>query len=112
MQVAVIHTVFEDAPTTVALIEVGDMTENEALNYAFRATQNIDGSWSRGVTFEHAGVEYDNPDFDQNVKVMAALPVSKMGYTMGHRSTMVGDQILVGTKKFVVEFSGFEQISA
>ena len=34
MQVAVIHTAFEDAPHTVAFVEVGDSTGNDALEYA------------------------------------------------------------------------------
>ena len=36
MQVAVIHTAFEDTPRTVALVEVGDRKGNEALEYAYR----------------------------------------------------------------------------
>jgi hypothetical protein len=48
MQVAVIHSAFEDAPNTVAFVEVGERTGDEALEYAYRRTNNIQGSWSRG----------------------------------------------------------------
>ena len=34
MQVAVIHSAFEDTPRTVAFVEVGERTGNEALEYA------------------------------------------------------------------------------
>ena len=43
MQVAVIHTAFEDAPNTVAFVEVGDRTGNDALEYAYRWTNNVMG---------------------------------------------------------------------
>ena len=49
MQVAVIHTAFEDKPRTVAFVEVGERTGNEALEYAYRWTNNVEGSWSMKV---------------------------------------------------------------
>ena len=49
MQVAVIHSAFEDTPRTVAFVEVGERTGNEALEYAYRWTNNVEGSWSLGV---------------------------------------------------------------
>ena len=48
MQVAVIHTAFEDSPRTVAFVDVPEGTEtNEALEYAYRWTNNVMGAWSR-----------------------------------------------------------------
>ena len=100
-QVAVIHTAFEDSPRTVAFVEVGDRTGNDALEYAYRWTQNIMDSWSLKMP----------EDGNDDVTVMGELPVSeRTGQTMGLRSTSVGDQILMGTKKYKVAFAGFEEI--
>jgi hypothetical protein len=42
---------------------------------------------------------------------MAELPVSKRtGQTMGLRSTSVGDQMLLGTKKYRVASFGFKEV--
>ena len=46
-QVAVIHTAFEDSPRTVALVDVNDdMSTEQKLEYAYRWTNNVMGSWS------------------------------------------------------------------
>jgi len=46
-QVAVIHTAFEDTPSTVAFVNVPEFpTLIETLEYAYRWTQNIMDSWS------------------------------------------------------------------
>ena len=46
-QVAVIHTAFEDKPSTVAFVEVNDAeTLTDKLEFAYRWTQNIMDSWS------------------------------------------------------------------
>jgi hypothetical protein len=101
MQVAVIHTAFEDSPRTVAFVEVGERTGNDALEYAYRWTQNIMDSWSLKMP----------EDGNDDVTVMGELPVSeRTGQTMGLRSTSMGDQILMGTKKYKVAFAGFEEI--
>lgn len=101
MQVAVIHTAFEDSPRTVAFVEVGERIGNDALEYAYRWTQNIMDSWSLKMP----------EDGNDDVTVMGELPVSeRTGQTMGLRSTSVGDQILMGTKKYKVAFAGFEEI--
>lgn len=102
MKVTVIHTAFEDSPRSVALVEVGDRTGDEALEYAYHRTQNIGGSWSRN-DFE------DNPDYSEDVTVMADLPVHD-GVTYGLRSTSMGDQMLLGTEKYKVDMVGFELI--
>ena len=100
-QVAVIHTAFEDTQRTVALVEVGERTGTDALEYAYRWTQNIMDSWSLKM-------EQDGND---DVTVMAELPVSKRtGQRMGLRSTSVGDQMLLGTKKYRVANFGFKEV--
>ena len=95
-QVAVIHTAFEDTPSTVAFVNVPEFpTLIEPLEYAYRWTQNIMDSWSLKM-----------PE-DGNDAVTVVGDISD-GY--GLRSTSVGDQILVGTEKYVVAPFGFETL--
>lgn len=108
MKVAIIHKEPERKSfhvATVAFLEVGDMNTNDALNYAFRATQNINGSWSKGEFVDGER----NYDYDENITVMKELPIVK-GRELGLRSTMVGDQILVGNNKYEVDFVGFKRV--
>ena len=95
-QVAVIHTAFEDTPSTVAFVDVPEFpTLIETLEYAYRWTQYIMDSWSLKM-----------PE-DGNDAVTVVGDISD-GY--GLRSTSVGDQILVGTEKYVVAPFGFETL--
>lgn len=113
-QIAVIHSAFEETPRTVAFVEVGNIDvlgEEQALEYAYQKTNNIGGSWSRGATLEYDGQIVENPDYCEDVTVMAELPVSKRtGEVMGLRSTSMGDQMLIGAKKFKVMPFGFKEI--
>lgn len=95
MQVAVIHTAFEDSPRTVAFVEVGERIGTEALEYAYRWTQNIFDSWSLKMP----------EDGNDDVTVMGEIVDG-----MGIRSTSVGDQMLMGTTKYKVGMVGFEEI--
>ena len=91
--VAVIHTAFEDKPSTVAFVKTKEgMTLNEKLEYAYRWTQNIMDSWSLKMPM----------DGNDDVTVMGEIVDG-----MGLRSTSVGDQVLVGTEKYVVAPMGF-----
>ena len=91
--VAVIHTAFEDKPSTVALVRTKEgMTLSQKLEYAYRWTQNIMDSWSLKLPM----------DANDDVTVMGEIVDG-----MGLRSTSVGDQILVGTEKYVVAPMGF-----
>ena len=94
-QVAVIHTAFEDSPRTVAFVEVGERVGTEALEYAYRWTQNIMDSWSLKMP----------EDGNDDVTVMGDVSEG-----LGLRSTSVGDQVLVGTEKYVVAPFGFETL--
>ena len=95
-QVAVIHTAFEDTPSTVAFIDVPEFpTLIETLEYAYRWTQNIMDSWSLKM-----------PE-DGNDAVTVVGDISD-GY--GLRSTSVGDQMLIGNKKYVVASFGFKTL--
>lgn len=105
MKVAVIHTAFEDTPNTVAFVEVPDGTDAmDAMEYAYRWTNNVMGSWSRKEKFFDNGEP--NGDYNDAVTVMAPLHEGGMGL----RSTSMGDQMLVGNKKFKVGMFGFEEI--
>jgi hypothetical protein len=95
-QVAVIHTAFEDTPSTVAFVNVPeDMTLGQKLEYAYRWTQNIFDSWSLKMP----------EDGNDDVTVMGDISSG-----MGLSSTSVGDQVLVGTEKYVVAPCGFETL--
>ena len=94
--VAVIHTAFEDKPSTVALVQTKEgMSLIEQLEYAYRWTQNIMDSWSLKMPM----------DGNDDVTVMGDISSG-----MGLRSTSVGDQILVGTEKYVVAGFGFQTL--
>jgi len=107
MQVAVIHTAFENAPQTVAFVDVGEMETNEALEYAFRWTNNVMGSWSIKKTELETqdGQLIENGDYNRNVTVMVERPDG-----MGLRSTSMGDQMLIGNTKYNVDMMGFSEI--
>ena len=94
-QVAVIHTAFEEKPSTVAFVNAPEGTLIEKLEYAYRWTQNIMDSWSLKMP-------EDGND--------AVTVVGDISSGMGLRSTSVGDQILVGTEKYVVAPFGFETL--
>jgi hypothetical protein len=109
-QVAVIHAAFEETPRTVAFVDVpDDMPVMSALEYAYKRTNNIDGSWSKGKTFEFKGETYVNPDYSSDVTVMSPLEVVD-GVEYGLRSTSVGDQMLLGTVKYKVAPMGFKAV--
>ena len=96
-QVAVIHTAFEGKPSTVAFVEIPDDAEStiDKLEYAYKWTNNIHGSWSLKI----------GNDANPNVTVVGDI---SNGY--GLRSTSVGDQMLLGTEKYVVAPMGFETL--
>ena len=103
-QVAVIHTAFEDTPRTVAFVEVqDDMDTMEALEYAYRWTNNVMGSWS--IKEKNLDGFGKNGDYNPDVTVMAPLVDG-----MGLRSTSMGDQMLFEGKKYKVEIMGFKEI--
>ena len=103
MQAAVIHSAFEDSPRTVAFVNIpSDITNTTLqLEYAYKWTNNIEGSWSLKL----------GGDANDNVTVVGEFPISKRsGEKMGLRSTSMNDQILLGNKKYKVSMIGFEEI--
>ena len=86
-KVAVIHVAYEDAPETVAFVEVKkDATTKEKLETAFMKTNSITDAWwkNEGVT--------------------------KMFGGGACRSTSVGDMVLIGTTKYKCEMAGWSEV--
>ena len=106
-----IHSAFENEPKVVAEIYVGDWTGEKALNYVYRATQNIEGSWSKGEYYKFNGEVHENEDYDDNITVLAPLIEHKDGNVYGLRSTSMGDRIILGGKTYEVAAVGFKEVA-
>lgn len=102
---------FGTTPVTfehVATVTAPDSYDtNQALEYAFSKTQNIDGSWSRGRVFEDGS---NNHDYDPNITVVKLLEEHD-GKVYGHRSSMMGDIFELNGKRHRVAALGFEEIT-
>ena len=86
-KVAVIHAAFEDAPATVAFVEVdAALPIRKKLEIAFVKTNTITEAWWR-----NDGVEYLAPE-------------------KTCRSTSVGDMVLVGKTKYVCDMNGWKTL--
>jgi len=86
-KVAVIHAAYEDAPNTVAFVEVKkDATTAEKLETAFMKTNSIENAWwnNEGVTKMFGGATC--------------------------RSTMTGDMVLIGNTKYKCEMTGWSEV--
>ena len=99
MKVTVVHTAFEDAPQIVAEVNSPHAKVEEALEYAYRWTNNVMGSWSRDDL-------EDNGDYNPNVTRVAPLHEDGMGL----RSTSVGDMMHVDGRSFEVARMGFQEL--
>ena len=100
MKIKVYHSAFEDQPVHIATVTAPHAVIEEALEYAYRWTQNIMDSWSMKMP----------EDGNDDVTVVGELPVYD-GQTYGLRSTSMGDQMLMGTTKYKVSMVGFEEIA-
>ena len=106
MKVTVFHKDFEDNSfTRVAVVNVPETyadDDSAALEYAYRYTNNVVGSWSMKI----------GGDANDNVEVTAPLHVSKKtGQTMGLRSSMMGDRFYVeGGDAYECAMFGFEAL--
>jgi hypothetical protein len=86
-KVAVIHTAFEDAPITVAFVEIeAALPLRKKLEIAFVKTNTITEAWWR-----NDGVEYIAPE-------------------KTCRSTSVGDMVLIGKDKYVCDMTGWKTL--
>jgi hypothetical protein len=106
------HTAFRGTGETVALVEVDEnLSLPEKLQYAFRWTNSIEGSWSVKVkSIKHEGKDYPNGDYNENVTVVTPLYKDEDGQEYGHRSTSVGDQLVINDQVYVVASFGFENL--
>jgi hypothetical protein len=73
---------------------------DEALEYAYRYTNNVDGSWSMKI----------GSDANDDVTVLAPLHVTEDGRTMGLRSTSMFDRLVLNGKTYRVSMVGFKEI--
>ena len=100
MKVTVIHTAFEDTPKVVATVEAPHAVVEEALEFAYRWTQNIMDSWSKKMP----------ADGNPAVTVEADLHVDANGDVWGLRSTAMRDQMIVDGRRFEVDMIGFKEV--
>ena len=86
-KVAVIHAAFENAPTTVAFVEIdAALPLRKKLEVAFVKTNSINDGWwnNEGVT--------------------------KMFDGGACRSTSMGDMVLIGNTKYKCEMTGWSEV--
>ena len=82
-------------------------TTLDCLEYAYRWTNNVQGSWSiKKTSFpDPANGDRVNGDYNENVAVLNARPDG-----MGQRSTMMGDRMEVDGKTYKVDVFGFTEL--
>jgi len=101
------HVATVDVPTY--LREANQSEIEYALEYAYRYTQNIGGSWSMERMLDYKGQLYENPDFNPRVTVVKPLD-GENGKKWGHRSSMVGDRMIGNNHMFEVDSIGFKLV--
>ncbi len=92
--------------THVATVDV-PLGEDMPLEYAWRWTNNVEGSWS---VKERELEGQPNGDFNRWVTVTCPLYVDEKGKTWGHRSSMVGDLYLHDGVLHEVAVTGFRRV--
>tara|TARA_R110001606_G_scaffold48547_1_gene123225 strand:+ start:844 stop:1242 length:399 start_codon:yes stop_codon:yes gene_type:complete len=96
--------------TDVAEVNIAEMAdfanENECLEYAYRWTNNVMGSWSiKKTSFpDPANGDRINGDYNEDVTVLAPRPDG-----MGQRSTMMGDIIVAIGESDEIGMQGSER---
>jgi hypothetical protein len=81
------------ATVDVSGFEFDNAEVNDVLEYAYRWTQNIEGSWSLKL-----GADAND-----------LVTVHDLDLHLGHRSTNVNDSMVYKGKAYVVKSMGFEQ---
>jgi hypothetical protein len=67
----------------------------QALEYAWRYTNNVEGSWSQGPELTMPdGSTQENGDYNAGTEVLVPLAIQG-NRTYGHRSAMVGDRFII-----------------
>lgn len=86
--------------TDVAEVNVWHTEDiDEALEYTYRYTNNVDGSWSMKI----------GSDANDDVTVLASLPVAN-GRTYSLRSTRMFDRMVFNGKTYKVSMVGFTEL--
>jgi hypothetical protein len=82
-------------------------TTLDCLEYAYRWTNNVQGSWSiKKTSFpDPANGDRVNGDYNENVAVLYTRPDG-----MGQRSTMMGDRMVVDGETYKVDVFGFTKV--
>lgn len=81
--------------------------QHEALEYAWSATNNKCGSWSKGQQVSHEGRVFENEDYNPDIEVLAPLPMIG-GSPAGLRSSSVGDIFVISNDMFICSPVGFK----
>lgn len=97
MRVTVFHKE-DQAFNRMCVVEAPSNNIEDALEYAYRWTNNINGSWSRDDI-------KNNADWNENVTEIAPL---EDGY--GHRSSMMQDRFLTEDGWYEVAGFGFKKL--
>ena len=108
MKVTVFHQGADKGEYTRVAVVNAPMTDvNAALEYAYRYTNNVMGSWSIQKEFlpMRDGTLGINGDYNKNVTVLRHRPDG-----MGQRSTMMGDRMVVDGQTYEVAFAGFVKV--
>jgi hypothetical protein len=106
-------TYFKPLATYDGKLHEGDV--DNALGYAWRWTNNVNGSWSRKEEqlADEDGLLHENGDYNEDVKVLLPNP-THAGKVWGRRSSMVGDIFILNTKAgstaYSVDDFGFSKI--
>ena len=95
---ATVTVLHDEKPIAIVIAE--GKTGSKALDYAYMATQNIDNSWS--LTAQELGAK-------GNV-VLICPNEYDAGVYIGHRSTSIGDKMIIDEQVFEVASYGFERI--
>lgn len=114
MKVTVLHAIFDPKNggvlgyNAVAEVDVWHTEEvNDVLEYAYRWTNNLSGSWSiklEGMTLSD-GTMFENGDYNEDVTVLAPLHKG-----MGLRSTSMHDRMIFNGKIYKVDSVGFTEL--
>ena len=91
-----------------AIVECGDRTWEDALEWAYHRTQNIHGSWSRHEYEAVGSCDNFNPDYHPDVMPTDLEEID--GVVYGHRSSMPGDRFIVDGQAYEVADFGFKQV--
>ena len=99
---------YTDVAEVVIPVELSAFgTQMECLEYAYRWTNNIMGSWSiKKTSFpDPANGDRVNGDYNEAVTVLAPRPDG-----MGTRSTMIHDRMVADGVTYNVEVMGFQEV--